>query len=64
MKETSKRISVVASATIKRAALELVGKSPSVILDDADLPTAVKGTVTACFLSSGQTCSAHTRMLG
>jgi betaine-aldehyde dehydrogenase len=58
-----KRISEVASATIKRVALELGGKSASVILDDADLPTAVKGTVTACFLNSGQTCSAHTRML-
>jgi acyl-CoA reductase-like NAD-dependent aldehyde dehydrogenase len=34
-----------------------------VILDDADLPTAVKGTINACFLNSGQTCSAHTRML-
>lgn len=58
-----KRISEVASATIKRVALELGGKSASVILDDADLPSAVKGTVTACFLNSGQTCSAHTRML-
>ena len=58
-----KRISEVASGTVKRVALELGGKSASVILDDADLPTAVKGTVTACFLNSGQTCSAHTRML-
>jgi acyl-CoA reductase-like NAD-dependent aldehyde dehydrogenase len=58
-----KRISEIASATIKRVALELGGKSASVILDDADLATAVKGTVTACFLNSGQTCSAHTRML-
>jgi acyl-CoA reductase-like NAD-dependent aldehyde dehydrogenase len=58
-----KRISEVASATVKRVALELGGKSASVILDDADLATAVKGTVNACFLNSGQTCSAHTRML-
>ncbi|WP_026075656.1 aldehyde dehydrogenase family protein [Noviherbaspirillum massiliense] len=58
-----KRISEVASATVKRVALELGGKSASVILDDADLPTAVKGTINACFLNSGQTCSAHTRML-
>jgi betaine-aldehyde dehydrogenase len=58
-----KRISEVAAATIKRVALELGGKSAAVILDDADLATAVKGTVTACFLNSGQTCSAHTRML-
>ena len=44
-------------------ALELGGKSASVILDDADLAAAVKGTIGACFLNSGQTCSAHTRML-
>jgi acyl-CoA reductase-like NAD-dependent aldehyde dehydrogenase len=58
-----RRISEVASATIKRVALELGGKSASVILEDADLAAAVKGTVNACFLNSGQTCSAHTRML-
>ena len=33
------------------------------ILDDADLAAAVKGTVNGCFLNSGQTCTAHTRML-
>ncbi|MNS71221.1 3-succinoylsemialdehyde-pyridine dehydrogenase [compost metagenome] len=44
-------------------ALELGGKAASVVLDDADLPQAVKGTINACFLNSGQTCSAHTRML-
>jgi acyl-CoA reductase-like NAD-dependent aldehyde dehydrogenase len=44
-------------------ALELGGKSASVILPDADLQAAVKGTISACLLNSGQTCSAHTRML-
>ncbi|SNT23505.1 betaine-aldehyde dehydrogenase [Noviherbaspirillum humi] len=58
-----KRISEVAAAGVKRVALELGGKSAAVILDDADLAAAVKGTVNACFLNSGQTCSAHTRML-
>jgi acyl-CoA reductase-like NAD-dependent aldehyde dehydrogenase len=58
-----KRVSEVASATVKRVALELGGKSASVILDDADFAAAVKGTVSACFLNSGQTCSAHTRMI-
>ncbi|WP_151447136.1 aldehyde dehydrogenase family protein [Lacisediminimonas profundi] len=58
-----KRISEVAAATVKRVALELGGKSAAIILDDADLAAAVKGTVNACFLNSGQTCSAHTRML-
>jgi betaine-aldehyde dehydrogenase len=33
------------------------------VLDDADFPTAVKSTVASCYLNSGQTCSAHTRML-
>ncbi|MBX9431373.1 aldehyde dehydrogenase family protein [Ralstonia pseudosolanacearum] len=47
----------------KRVALELGGKSASVVLDDADLTAAVKGTLSACFLNSGQTCSAHTRLL-
>ena len=58
-----KRISELAAKSVKRVALELGGKSAAVILDDADLAAAVKGTVNACFLNSGQTCSAHTRML-
>ncbi|MHA6878395.1 aldehyde dehydrogenase family protein [Ralstonia pseudosolanacearum] len=58
-----KRVAELASQTVKRVALELGGKSASVVLDDADLAAAVKGTVSACFLNSGQTCSAHTRLL-
>ena len=58
-----KRISEVAAQGVKRVALELGGKSPSVILDDADLAAAVKGTVNGCYLNSGQTCTALTRML-
>ena len=58
-----KRISVLAAETVKRVALELGGKSASVILDDADLAIAVKTTVNNCFLNSGQTCNAQTRML-
>ena len=58
-----KRVSELASQSVKRVALELGGKSASVILDDADFEAAVKGTVAACMLNSGQTCSAHTRML-
>jgi len=58
-----KRVAELASAGIKRVALELGGKSPSLILDDADLAEAVKGTVKACYLNSGQTCNAWTRML-
>src|SRR5919197_1012683 len=58
-----KRISELAAQGVKRVALELGGKSASVILDDADLPTAVKSTVSGCYLNSGQTCTALTRML-
>jgi acyl-CoA reductase-like NAD-dependent aldehyde dehydrogenase len=58
-----RRISAQASETIKRVALELGGKSASVILEDADLVSAVKGSVQACFLNAGQTCTAHTRMV-
>jgi betaine-aldehyde dehydrogenase len=58
-----KRISELASHSIKRVALELGGKSASVILDDADLASAVKSTVNGCYLNSGQTCTALTRML-
>jgi acyl-CoA reductase-like NAD-dependent aldehyde dehydrogenase len=61
--KAGKRVAALAAESIKRVALELGGKSASVILDDADLKTAVKGTLSACFLNSGQTCSAHTRML-
>ncbi len=58
-----KRVSELAARSVKRVALELGGKSASILLEDADLPAAVKGTVSACFQNSGQTCSAHTRML-
>lgn len=56
-------IGQAASATIKRVALELGGKSAAVVLDDADLPTAVRATVSSCFLNSGQTCTALTRLV-
>ncbi len=58
-----KRVAELAAQSVKHVALELGGKSASIVLDDADLAAAVKGTVSACFLNSGQTCSAHTRML-
>jgi betaine-aldehyde dehydrogenase len=58
-----KRVAELAAASVKRVALELGGKSPSVVLDDADFAAAVEGTVAACYLNSGQTCSAHTRLI-
>ena len=58
-----RRVSELAAATVKRVALELGGKSANVILDDADLERAVAAGVTNCYLNSGQTCTAWTRML-
>jgi betaine-aldehyde dehydrogenase len=58
-----KRVSELAAAGVKRVALELGGKSANVILDDADFERAVAVGVSACFLNSGQTCSAWSRML-
>lgn len=58
-----KRVAELAAATVKKVALELGGKSAAVVLDDADLARAVKATVSNCLLNSGQTCSAHTRLV-
>ncbi|MGE0560053.1 MAG: aldehyde dehydrogenase family protein, partial [Burkholderiales bacterium] len=58
-----KRVAELAAQTVKRVALELGGKSASIILEDADIEDAVRGTVNDCYFNSGQTCSAHTRML-
>jgi betaine-aldehyde dehydrogenase len=58
-----RRVSELAAATVKRVTLELGGKSAAILLDDADMAKAVKGVFGACYLNSGQTCTAHTRML-
>ncbi len=58
-----RRVSELAAKSVKPVTLELGGKSPNVILDDADLERAVPDGVAKCFLNSGQTCSALTRML-
>ncbi|CAN5321056.1 aldehyde dehydrogenase family protein [soil metagenome] len=57
------RVAEVAAKTVKKVTLELGGKSANVILDDADLPLAVKVGVSNAFLNGGQTCTAWTRML-
>jgi len=58
-----RRVSEIASQTVKRVALELGGKSASIVLEDADMAKAVRSTVSSCFLNSGQTCTALTRLL-
>jgi aldehyde dehydrogenase (NAD+) len=52
-----------AAETLKRVTLELGGKSPSIILDDADFQTAVLTALHAGFVNSGQACVAGTRIL-
>ncbi|WP_417436312.1 aldehyde dehydrogenase family protein [Hoeflea sp.] len=52
-----------AADTVKRVAQELGGKSPNLILADADLASAVATGVEGCFGNSGQSCDAPTRML-
>uniref|UniRef100_C5D0N7 4-(hydroxymethyl)benzenesulfonate dehydrogenase n=1 Tax=Variovorax paradoxus (strain S110) TaxID=543728 RepID=C5D0N7_VARPS len=58
-----KRVSELASQTVKRVALELGGKSANILLDDADFSHAIPGVIQACYQNSGQTCTAHTRLL-
>ncbi|HEX2274653.1 MAG TPA: aldehyde dehydrogenase family protein [Acidimicrobiales bacterium] len=56
-------VAAAAAATVKRVTLELGGKSPSLVLDDADLEEAVRATVSQCYLNAGQTCLSWTRLL-
>jgi acyl-CoA reductase-like NAD-dependent aldehyde dehydrogenase len=58
-----RRVSVLAGANVKPVTVELGGKSPNVILDDAPLEQAVTAGVDSCYFNAGQTCSALTRML-
>src|SRR6478672_321981 len=51
------------AATMKRVTLELGGKSPTVLLDDASLDQAIPSALTMAFLNSGQACAAGTRLL-
>jgi len=51
------------AATMKRVTLELGGKSPNVLLDDADFAQAIPLALRLCFMNSGQACIAATRLL-
>ena len=51
------------AATMKRVTLELGGKSPNILLDDADLDKAIPRALGIAFLNSGQACAAGTRLL-
>jgi len=56
-------VSKAAADTVKRVTLELGGKSPNLVFADADLVKAVKSGVFGCFLNTGQSCDAPSRML-
>ena len=52
-----------AAGTLKRVSLELGGKSPNIVLADADLDAAVKGAISAIYYNTGQACTAGSRLL-
>jgi acyl-CoA reductase-like NAD-dependent aldehyde dehydrogenase len=52
-----------AADTLKKVSLELGGKSPNIVLDDADIEAAVRGASMAIFYNSGQACTAGSRLL-
>ena len=52
-----------ASSDLKRVHLELGGKAPVIVYDDADIPSAVEGIVGAAYFNAGQDCTAATRLL-
>jgi acyl-CoA reductase-like NAD-dependent aldehyde dehydrogenase len=52
-----------AADTLKKVSLELGGKSPNIVLDDADIDAAVKGASMAIFYNTGQACTAGSRLL-
>lgn len=56
-----KRVAEIATATVKRLHLELGGKAPFVVFDDADLEAAANGAVAGALINTGQDCTAATR---
>jgi aldehyde dehydrogenase (NAD+) len=56
-------VSKDAADTVKRVTLELGGKSPNIVFEDADLEERIAGSVLECFNNSGQSCDAPTRLL-
>ena len=60
---TGQAIAGAGAATLKSVTLELGGKSPNIVFDDADLDSALNGLVAGIFGASGQTCMAGSRIL-
>jgi (Z)-2-((N-methylformamido)methylene)-5-hydroxybutyrolactone dehydrogenase len=61
--EAGRKIYVMAADSLKRVSLELGGKSPNIVFDDADLDQAVSGVIAGIFSATGQTCVAGSRVL-
>ncbi len=60
---TGKHVMEKVSKNIKKTTLELGGKSPNIVMDDADLDRAAKGVVFGIYLNSGQLCESGSRLL-
>ena len=60
---TGRAINEAAARQFKHVSLELGGKSPNIVFDDADLDDAVNGAISGIFAASGQTCIAGSRLL-
>lgn len=61
--DAGRKVYTTAAAHLKRVSLELGGKSPNIIFDDADLDKAANGVITGIFSAGGQTCMAGSRLL-
>jgi (Z)-2-((N-methylformamido)methylene)-5-hydroxybutyrolactone dehydrogenase len=60
---TGQRVYEAAARHLKRVSMELGGKSPNIVFDDAEIDNAVKGVVSGIFAATGQTCVAGSRLL-
>jgi acyl-CoA reductase-like NAD-dependent aldehyde dehydrogenase len=61
--EAGRKVYATAAAHLKKVSLELGGKSPHIVFDDADLDKAARGVITGIFSASGQSCMAGSRLL-
>ena len=61
--EAGRKVYMTAAEGFKRVSLELGGKSPNIVFDDADLAKAANGVITGIFSAGGQTCMAGSRLL-
>src|SRR6185503_8842417 len=60
---TGQKVYEGAARGMKRVSMELGGKSPNIVFEDADLDNAIKGVISGIFAATGQTCIAGSRLL-